>query len=247
MGTRITTPDVPIDSFRLRPGTIVSDKYEILSLLGSGWEGEVYLIKELTTGIERAAKFFYPQRNRGDRAVKFYARKLHKLRNCPIILQYHTQDSCLFDFKKINFVVSEFVEGEKLSDFLSRQRGGRIGPFKGLHLLHELCRGIECIHLMGEYHGDLHTDNVIVQHRGMGFEVKLIDMFHWGSPKAENIHFDVLCLVRILYDALGGQKHYKNLPPEVKSICCGLKQSLILKKFRSARQLRIYLESLEWS
>ena len=40
-------------AFGLEPGTVVSDKYQILDLLGRGWEGEVYLIRELSTGIER--------------------------------------------------------------------------------------------------------------------------------------------------------------------------------------------------
>ena len=35
-------------------------KYKVLSMLGRGWEGEVYKIKEVTTNIERAAKIFFP-------------------------------------------------------------------------------------------------------------------------------------------------------------------------------------------
>ncbi len=235
-----------IKSFALKPGTLISDKYEIVSLLGSGWEGEVYLIREKTTGIERAAKFYFPQRNKKDKSVRFYARKLHKLRHCPIVLQYHTQDSCIFDFQKINFVVSEFVEGEMLSEFLKHQPGKRLQPFMALHMLHELCVGIECIHRNREYHGDLHTDNIIVRRRGIGFEVKLLDMYHWGGASSANINFDVVCLIRIFYDILGGKKYYKNQPDEIKAIVCGLKQSLILKKFRTARQLRIFIENIDW-
>ncbi len=45
-----------VDSFDLTPGRKIAGKYEVLSLLGAGWEGEVYKIREIHTGIERAAK-----------------------------------------------------------------------------------------------------------------------------------------------------------------------------------------------
>lgn len=236
-----------IESFNLSPGRVIAKKYEIRALLGAGWESEVYLVKEIATGIERTAKFFFPQRNPRDRALKFYARKLHKLRKCPIIIQYSTQDTFTFQRIPISFLVSEFVEGELLSEYLKRQPGKRLMPFQALHLLYALARGMECIHLVGDYHGDLHTENIIVQRVGLEYELKLLDMFHWGAPSAENIRDDVIDLIRIFYDALGGSKHYAKLPPEIKNICCGLKRSLITRKFRSAGKLRLYLESMRWS
>ena len=243
----VATRNARITRFNLATGEVVAGKYEVLAPLGRGWEGEVYLIREKATNIERTAKLFFPHRNERGRALKFYARKLHKLRQCPIVIQYHTQDSFTYRGHKISFLVSEFVEGELLSDFLNRQPGRRLTPFQSLHLLHALASGIESIHAMGDYHGDLHTENIIVQRHGLGFDLKLLDMFHWGPPRTENIHHDVICLIHILYDAVGGQKHYAKLPPEIKFICCGRKQSLIVRKFRTAGKLRRYLENMEWS
>ena len=40
---------------------------------------------------------------------------------------------------------------------------------------------------------------------------------------------------------------YAGQPAEVKAICCGLRHSLISGKFRSAGQLRAYLENLQWN
>jgi serine/threonine protein kinase len=235
-----------LDSFGLYPGRILARKYEVLSLLGAGWEGEVYKIREIATGIERAAKFFFPLRNPRDRAINFYAKKLHKFRHCPILIQYHTQEKIIFDRKPLTFLVSDYVEGELLSGFLLRQPGKRLNAFQALHLLHALASGIAIIHDLREYHGDLHTDNIIIQRYGLGFDVKLIDMIHWGTPRPENIHDDVCDLIRIFYDSIGGQKHYAKQSPEIKAICCGLKRSLILKKFRTAGRLRDYLETMQW-
>lgn len=239
-------PVPPIHRFDFPAGRILARKYEVISHLGRGWEGEVYMVRECATGIERAAKFFFPQRNPRDRTALFYARKLHKLRHCPIVIQYHTQETISFRGRPITFLVSDFVEGELLSDFLARQPGRRLTAFQALHLLHALAAGIECIHQLGEYHGDLHADNIIIQRYGIGFDLKLVDLFHWGAPRKENIHDDVVDLVRIFYDALGGARRYAAQPRQIKAVCNGLRRTLILKKFRSAGQLREYLENLEW-
>jgi len=244
--TMRTKPRSRIDAFNFPPGRTLAGRYDVVARLGGGWEGEVYRVRERPTGIERTAKLFFPHRNIRDKAARFYANKLHKLRQCPIVIQYHTHGSTIYRGVPITFLVSEFVEGELLSRFIERQPGKRLPPFQAVHLLHALTSGIDAIHKMGEYHGDLHSDNVIVQRFGLGFDLKLLDMFHWGAPRAENIHNDVLNLIRIFYDALGGQKHYARLPREVKSICCGLKRSLILRKFRTAGRLRAHLETMEW-
>ncbi len=235
-----------IDSFNFQAGRVLARKYEVIRLLGTGWEGEVYLVSECSTGIERAAKFFFPQRNPKNKNLLFYAKKLHKLRQCPILIHYHTQDIITFKNQPIPFLVSDYVEGGLLSEFLSKQPGKRLDTFQALHLLHALAKGIENIHHLGEYHGDLHTDNVMVRRYGLGFDCKLLDMYMWGAPKKTNIHDDVVDLVRLFYDMVGGKKHYAKLPVQAKDICNGLKRTLILKKFRSAGQLREHLELLEW-
>lgn len=236
-----------IDSFGLVPGRILAGKYEVLELLGAGWEGEVYLLRETVTGVERAGKLFFPHRNARGRVARTYAQRLHRLRKCPMVVQYHTHESFRFRGQPITFLVSEFVEGELLSKFLVRQPGRRLTAFEGLHLLYALAIGVEAIHNLREYHGDLHTDNIIVRRRGISFDLKLVDVFQWDGAKSENIADDVCDLIRIFYDAIGGQKLYARQPDEVKGICCGLKRSLILKKYRNAGQLRQYLETMEWS
>jgi len=235
-----------VESFDLEPGDVLANKYEVESHLGRGWEGEVYLVRELSTGIERAVKFFFPQRNPRNRTLNYYAKKLHRLRHCPILIQYHTQEVVDYNGTLVTFVVSEYVEGEPLTDFVLRQPGRRLDPFQAFHLLHALAAGIESIHNLREYHGDLHTDNIIVRRSGLGFDVKLLDLYRWKMPRRINIQDDVVDLVKIFYEVVGGRERYSRQPPEVKAICCGLKRTLILKKFSTAGQLRQRLETMQW-
>jgi tRNA A-37 threonylcarbamoyl transferase component Bud32 len=235
-----------ITNFDLAHGHVIAEKYVVEQKLGSGWEGEVYKIVEAGTGIERAAKLFFPYRNPRNSTARRYALKLHKLRHCGILIQYLTQDFVELFGQRISMLISEYVEGELLSALLRRQPGRALPPFEALHLLNALASGIAEIHMAREYHGDLHTDNIILRRYGLGYEVKVIDLFHWDAPKRENIKQDVCDLIRIFYDALGGARRYRKHPEEVKAVCCGLKRSLILKKFRTAGQIRDYLETIEW-
>ena len=232
--------------FNLPAGRVIAKKYEILSKLGGGFEGEVYKIREISTGIERAAKFFYPNRNERDRAVKFNAQKLHKLRQCPILIQYHTKESFVFKRVPVTVLISEYVEGLLLSEFIKTLPGKRLTAFQALHLLYALTKGIECIHGLNEYHGDLHSDNIIVNKFGLEFDLKLVDLFSAKESKRESRRFDLLTLIQVFHESLGGAKHYAKHPDAIKYICCGLKSNLILKKFKTAGQLRRHLEGMTW-
>lgn len=235
-----------LDSFDFEPDASLLGKYRVIERLGGGWEGEVYRVRELVTGIDRAAKFFYPQRNVRNQAVKFYARKLHKLRECPIVIQYVTQERLVVRGIPVTFLISEYAEGQVLHEFLANQPGKRLTPFEALHLLHTLAKGMAIVHGKRESHGDLHTGNVLVRRRGLGFDVKLVDFFRLGGHKPDQIQDDVLGLIQILHACVGGHKHYARQPPEIKQIVRGLKGSLIRQHFRTAVHLRDHLEDLSW-
>jgi tRNA A-37 threonylcarbamoyl transferase component Bud32 len=233
--------------FDFPPGRSVAGKYEIEEMLGSGWEGEVYRIVEKSTGIRRAAKFYYPHRDPTGKAAIAYARKLDALRHCPILLQYHHQEIAYVRKRKVIVVISELVEGEKLSEFLKKQNRHRLSTFEALHVLYVLAKGIAPIHARGEYHGDIHDDNIMIRRQGIGFEVKLIDFFDLGRPNRSKIEKDVLNLIQVFLAIVGGQAHYAAQPKVVKDIIRGQKDSLILQRFSSAGDIQRHLETLQWN
>ena len=235
-----------LKTFALRPGRILARKYEVLSLLGSGWEGEVYKIRELDTNIDRTAKLFFPVRNEKNKTINANAKKLHKLKDCSMVIHYHTREVIQFQKRPVVVLISEFVEGDMLSDYLDKQRGKRLSVFKAVHFLHALCVGLEEIHQSGDYHGDIHEGNIIVSRLGMNYHLKVLDFLHNKSGIRSNQRDDIVDLVRVFYEILGGQKYYSKQPELVKSICRGLKKNLILERFKTVTQLKQYIENQNW-
>ncbi|QDU67851.1 protein kinase domain-containing protein [Engelhardtia mirabilis] len=235
------------ESFDLKPGRVLGNSYVIADRLGGGWEGEVYRVVDRRTGAHRAAKLFYPARNERDRAITRYALKLERLRHVPMVVQYHHTETLRWRGQHITALVSELVEGRILSAFVAEQPKQRLGTFEALALLHELACGLEAMHSADVYHGDLHDQNVIVRRRGMRFEVKVLDLFHWGGyGLATSKRDDVIDLTRLLLDLVGGVKAYKHQPQVVKDIVRGQRRQLVSQRFPTVRHLRNHLETVEW-
>jgi len=236
-----------ITTFSFKKGDIIARKYSIVERIGKGYEGEVYLVKEKNTGVKRAMKIYFPHRNKGNKALTFSARTLDRLKHCQIVTQYHTEDSFEYNERKVHFSVSEFVDGEMLSTYIKYQTGKRLPMYQALHLLYALVKGLEDIHEKKRYHGDIHVDNIMIETFGITCKMKLIDVFNWDnqSTRSQNIQEDIVQAIQLFYDVIGGSTWFKKLPDDVREMCCGMKRTKILKKFRSMRALRNYIEKIE--
>ena len=112
-----------IESFDLKVGRRVANKYTILHYLGGGLEGEVYKVIEGYTNKERAIKLFYPQQNKKFKVSSRYAKKLDKLRDCPIVMDYLAHEIVTLKGHRIACLISEFIDGQMLGEFLNKQKG----------------------------------------------------------------------------------------------------------------------------
>lgn len=232
--------------FGIVPGRVLASSYRVDKFLGSGWEGEVYLVTERLTGAQRAAKLFFPERNARDKAALYYARKLERLRDCRIVIQYHHSETLRIRGEPVTVLISEFVDGRLLPDFVAGAPDERLSVFEAVHLLYALASGLAQMHERKEYHGDLHAGNVLVRRRGIHFDVKLVDLYDRGKAASWNIREDVCDLVRIFYDMVGGRAAYAAQPDIVKSVCCGLRRSLIHKRYPTAWHLCRHLDTVQW-
>ncbi len=228
----------PIESFNFTPGRKVGPRYVIEARLGGGTEGEVYQIRELDTAIHRAAKFYFPHRDPKRRIAVRHARKLNALRHCPIVLHYHHCEVIAVKGEKVTAMISDFCEGEQLERWLGRHRGKRLTPYQALHVLYNLVCGIEAVHALGEYHADVHTENILIQQRGVRYDLKLIDFYDWGRPTRAKQRQDILDTIQVFFDCLGGRDHTAKLPQELKYILAGPRQDVIFRRFPTMTRLR---------
>jgi protein kinase-like protein len=232
-------------SLALQPGQVIGERYVVQSFLGAGWEGEVYEVRERGTGVRRAAKFYLPRPGR-QQALAVHARKLERLRGCEMVLQYHHTQAVHIGSRKVWAFISDLVEGEPLDEWLLGLRNGRLELFEAFSLLHELAKGLAPVHELREYHGDLHAGNILVRRVGIHFDLKLLDFFHQGPTRSRFLQDDVVDLVRVFHQCLGGWEAYSQLPKQAKAICRGLRRTLILRHFPTAGHLRSHLESFCW-
>jgi serine/threonine protein kinase len=231
--------------YDLAEGGRLGKHYTVLHFLGDGYEGEVYKVEEKTTEIVRAAKLFYKKNLLQKCPHVAYAKRLHQLRSCPIVIQYHHQDQVQINGQKVDFLVSDFVDGSVLSHHIAAQPQKRLQPFEALHLFYAIVKGVEQIHLLGEYHGDIHSDNIIVKRKGLKYSVHLIDLVQLGKTNRTRIQEDVCDLIQLLHEIIGGTRYYARMPKHIKNIIMGRKRQLINQKFKHAGDLRVFLENYE--
>jgi hypothetical protein len=236
-----------ISTFGLKTGQKIGQRYEVAGLLGRGSEGEVYAVTETETGIQRAAKIYFPHKDPRQRSIVWYARKLNALRHCPIVLQYHHTEQFAIGDRQVRCLISELAQGEQLEKWLARHRDNRIPPFMALHVLYQLVRGLEAIHILGEYHADVHSQNILIQPRGVSFDIKLIDFYDWGRPVGYKQRQDIWDTVNVFLECLGGRRFYKTLPPEIKWIAAFGRRAIILRRFGTITSLRQHLETFSWT
>lgn len=232
-----------VTNFDLEPGDKVGGKYRVEAFLGGGLQGEVYRVKELRTGVRRAAKLFYPQQNQRDSAARVYARKLDRLKTCSVVTQYHNAETVMVGGVATTCLLSEYVDGLLLSDFVARHPGRRLPPFKALHVIYPLVCGLEQIHDAREYHGDIHAWNIMIKPRGIFFEIKLIDFYNLGASTAAHRREDIVDVIHLLYEMIGGRRRYARQPETIKAICRGLRRGLIRETFPTVGHLRHHLET----
>lgn len=230
------------EPFDLKPGRTLAGKYRIVELLGGGWEGEAYLVREKATGLQRVAKFYYPERNVKGEALKAYARRLDQLSDLGCVIRYMHSDHIEYNGRKLDFMVSSRAAGEQLSHYIER-RGGALAPLEALTIFDRVAAGLEDVHASGLYHGDVHEDNVMVVRRGIEFEIRFLDFINLGRTTRERKRDDVYDLMLLLRTMTGGTETYRKQPNLIKALIKGGRRDLVYKEFPSAKRVRKFLTS----
>ena len=134
-------------------------KYTILSSLGSGGFGTVYLAED--TWIDKKVALKVPHRQNIDfgellREPRLLASLNHP--NIVAILTAEKQDD-------VFFIVMEYVQGETLENLIARD--GALELSRALDYTCQICNAVDHAHAQGVLHRDLRPANVLVSESGL--------------------------------------------------------------------------------
>lgn len=156
-----TSDNTPLHG-QFLPGTMISDRFRIVSLLGRGGMGEVYRADDLRLGQSVALKFLPSD-------VANQSGLLEHLRNEVKLSREvaHPNVCRVYDLQEEgghHFLSMEYVDGEDLRSLLLRI--GRLPRDRGIDVARQLCLGLAAAHERAVLHRDLKPANVMIDGRG---------------------------------------------------------------------------------
>jgi serine/threonine protein kinase len=158
----------------IEPGTVIADRYRVLSRLGRGGMGYVYLGEHVTVGRSVAIKVLTHDWSRTNSvAQRFRAEaRAASAAGHPNIVE-------VFDAGELAdgrlYLVMEFLTGRNLYEEV--QTVGPLPVARACHVMRDVGRAIRAAHEVGIIHRDLKPDNVMLVDRGRdeGELVKVLD------------------------------------------------------------------------
>lgn len=154
------------DSILSLPGKQIA-RYEIVSLLGSGGMGEVYLADDLMMNRRVALKLLPVQYTQSpDRIARFQreARAASALNHPNIVTIYEIGQD-----RGINFIASEYIEGDTLRHRINR---GKLTVKEAIEITIQVSSALVTAHAAGIIHRDIKPENIMIRRDGY---VKVLD------------------------------------------------------------------------
>lgn len=154
-------------------GTVLAGRYRIVSRLGDGAMGSVYLGEHLRIGRRDAIKVLRSALARDPEAI---ARFTRGARNVSRIR--HPNVCTLYDFGDtddgFHFVAMEYVQGDTLNGVL--RESGPMDPARAVGIAVQTAEALQAAHDLGIVHRDLKPDNIMIARDVRGAEqVKVVD------------------------------------------------------------------------
>ena len=141
--------------------------YKILSKIGAGGMGEVFLAQDTKLDRKVALKILPPEfANDKDRMTRFVreAKSASALNHPNIITIYEIGES-----DGTHFIATEFIEGETLSKHL---RGENVSLKSVLDIATQIASALQTAHSAGIVHRDIKPDNLMIRADGLA---KILD------------------------------------------------------------------------
>jgi serine/threonine-protein kinase len=134
-------------------------KYKILSTIGSGGFGTVYLAED--TWIDKKVALKVPHKQNLDFGELLREPRLLASLNHPNIVTILTAEKQ----ENVFFIVMEFVPGDPLESIIARE--GALDVAQALDYTCQICNAVDHAHRQGVLHRDLRPSNVLVSGNGL--------------------------------------------------------------------------------
>src|SRR5512138_1969785 len=164
-------------------GRVLGDRYRVLSRLGEGGMGTVYLCEHAVLQRRFAVKVLRPELARD-------AELVDRFRNEAIAASRIGQENVVdvVDFGAEEdgslYYVMEALDGRSLGAVIREE--GPLPVRRALDLLEQICRALAAAHRRGVVHRDVKPDNVFLVRRDDGTELaKVIDFGISHNPRPE--------------------------------------------------------------
>jgi len=156
----------------LRAGSIIDNRYEVVSELGHGGMGAVFEVKDHALDNEIVAlKLLYPHHVQDDVTFARFRNEVTVARKLS-----HKNIVRLYDFGEDGqgavYLTMEYVQGKSLSQCIYAPRHERLVFAEVLEILQGVIEGMESAHKAGIIHRDLKPDNILISKHD---EVKITD------------------------------------------------------------------------
>ena len=146
----------------LNPGMILSNRYEIIELIGTGGMSEVYKAKCHELNRYVAIKVLKPEFSSDVNFVtkfRIEAQSAAGLSHPNIVNVYDVGED-----NGIYYIVMELVEGITLKEYI--QKKGRLLPEQAIDFSIQIAQGLEVAHQNHTIHRDIKPQNIIVSKNG---------------------------------------------------------------------------------
>lgn len=218
---------------RFIPGTVLLERYHVVSQIGKGGMGEVYRAYDVVLGDYVALKFLPSKASLESHLLERFLSEVRLAR------QINHENVCgvydIGDMEGEPFISMEYVDGEDLASLLHRV--GRLPVEKALSVTSQLCAGLSAAHERGVLHRDLKPSNVMLDRQGrariMDFGLAVLEMEASGRDEVAgtptymapeqwsggdlSARTDLYALGLILYEMFTGKKAHalQSLPGQV--------------------------------
>jgi serine/threonine-protein kinase len=142
----------------LAPEFVVADRFRLISLIGQGGMGAVWLAQHLSLDVRCAVKFIHPEVARSPGLLARFEREAKAIAQIQGRHVVKVYDRGVW--RGIAFIAMEYLVGEDLNQRLRRVT--RLSPLETFTMLSDVCRALSRAHAIGLVHRDLKPGNIFL-------------------------------------------------------------------------------------